>query len=129
GRKKGVVSSDVDFTYRRTLRTYARGAELEIHDQPTDKLATVADGAACLIVQHPDAFGTLVDVKAIAEAAHAAGALLVQVTEPHSAALREPPGALGADIVVGEGQPLGIPMSYGGPHLGIFACREALVRQ
>jgi glycine cleavage system P protein (glycine dehydrogenase) subunit 1 len=53
----------------------------------------------------------------------------VQVTEPHPNALLEPPGALGADIVVGEGQPLGITMSYGGPHLGIFACREALVRQ
>ena len=129
GRKKVVVSTDVDFTYRRTLKTYARGADLEIVDMPTAQLASGAAGAACLIVQHPDAFGTLVDVKAIAEAAHAAGALLVQVTEPHSAALLEPPGALGADIVVGEGQPLGIPMSYGGPHLGIFACREALVRQ
>jgi glycine dehydrogenase subunit 1 len=129
GRKKVVVSSDVDFTYRRTLKTYARGADLEIVDMPTAQLASAASGAACLIVQHPDAFGTLVDVRAIADAAHAAGALLVQVTEPHSAALLEPPGALGADIVVGEGQPLGIPMSYGGPHLGIFACRESLVRQ
>jgi len=129
GRKKVAVSSDVDFTYRRTLKTYARGADLEIVDIPAAQLASAASGAACLIVQHPDAFGTLVDVKAIADAAHAAGALLVQVTEPHSAALLEPPGALGADIVVGEGQPLGIPMSYGGPHLGIFACREALVRQ
>ena len=129
GRKKVVVSTDVDFTYRRTLKTYARGADLEIVDMPTAQLASAAAGAACLIVQHPDAFGTLVDVKAIGEAAHASGALLVQVTEPHSAALLEPPGALGADIVVGEGQPLGIPMSYGGPHLGIFACREALVRQ
>lgn len=129
GRKKVVVSTDVDFTFRRTLRTYARGAELEIVDIPTEQLSSAADGAACLIVQHPDAFGTLVDVKTIADAAHAAGALCVQVTEPHAAALLEPPGALGADIVVGEGQPLGIPMSYGGPHLGIFACRETLVRQ
>jgi glycine dehydrogenase subunit 1 len=129
GRKKVVVSSAVDFTFRRTLKTYARGAELEIVELPTAQLASAAAGAACLIVQHPDAFGTLVDVKAIADAAHAAGGLLVQVTEPHSAALLEPPGALGADIVVGEGQPLGIPMAYGGPHLGIFACRDALVRQ
>ena len=129
GRKKVVVSSDVDFTFRRTLRTYARGAELEIHDVPTAQLSAMSDSAACLIVQHPDAFGTLVDVKSIADAAHAAGALLVQVTEPHSLALLEPPGALGADIAVGEGQPLGIPMSYGGPHLGIFACRMPLVRQ
>ncbi|HJW49124.1 MAG TPA: aminomethyl-transferring glycine dehydrogenase subunit GcvPA [Candidatus Limnocylindria bacterium] len=129
GRKRVVVATEVDFTYRRTLRTYARGPELEIVEVPSAKLASSAEGAACLIVQHPDAFGTLVDVRAIADAAHAAGALCVQVTEPHACALLEPPGAVGADIVVGEGQPLGITMSYGGPHLGIFACREALVRQ
>ena len=129
GRKKVVVSSDVDFTFRRTLRTYARGAELEIVDVPTDRLASSADGAACVIVQHPDAFGTLVDVRAIADAAHVVGALCVQVTEPHALALLEPPGALEVDVAVGEGQPLGIPMSYGGPHLGIFACRGGLVRQ
>jgi glycine dehydrogenase subunit 1 len=129
GRRKVVVATEVDFTYRRTLRTYARGPEIEIVEVPTAKLAASADGAACLIVQHPDAFGTLIDVREVADAAHAAGALCVQVTEPHACALLEPPGALGADIVVGEGQPLGITMSYGGPHLGIFACREALVRQ
>src|SRR3989475_5293231 len=129
GRTKVVVGTEVDFTYRRTLRTYARGPELEVVETPTAQLATAAAGAACLVVQHPDAFGTLVDVRTIAEAAHAAGALCVQVTEPHACALLEPPGALGADIAVGEGQPLGIAMSYGGPHLGIFACREPLVRQ
>jgi glycine dehydrogenase subunit 1 len=129
GRKKVVMSADIDYTYQRTLRTYARGAELEIVDVAADQLTASADGAACLIVQHPDAFGTLVDVKQVADSAHAAGALCVQIVEPHSVALLEPPGALGADIVVGEGQPLGIPMSYGGPHLGIFACREPLVRQ
>jgi len=129
GRKKVVVATEVDFTYRRTLRTYARGPELEVVEVPTARLAASARDAACLIVQHPDAFGTLVEVPPIADAAHAAGALLVQVTEPHACALLEPPGPLGADIAAGEGQPLGIPMSYGGPHLGIFACREALVRQ
>ena len=129
GRTKVVVSTEVDFTYRRTLRTYARGPELEVVETPTAQLATAATGSACLVVQHPDAFGTLVDVRTIADAAHAAGALCVQVTEPHACALLEPPGALGADIAVGEGQPLGIAMSYGGPHLGIFACREPLVRQ
>src|SRR5438445_7759850 len=129
GRKRVVVATEVDFTYRRTLRTYARGPELEIVEVPTAKLAASAEGAACLIVQHPDAFGSLVDVRRIADAAHAAGALCVQVTEPHANALLEPPGALGVDIAVGEGQPLGIPMSFGGPYLGILACRMALVRQ
>jgi glycine dehydrogenase subunit 1 len=129
GRKRVVVATEVDFHFRRVLRTYSRGPELEIVEVPTAELAANASGAAALLVQHPDAFGTLVDVRAVADAAHAAGALCVQVTEPHACALLEPPGPLGADIAVGEGQPLGIPMSYGGPHLGIFACREALVRQ
>ncbi|TME77968.1 MAG: aminomethyl-transferring glycine dehydrogenase subunit GcvPA, partial [Chloroflexi bacterium] len=129
GRHKVVVATEVDFTYRRTLRTYGRGPALEIVEVPTAKLAASAEGAACLIVQHPDAFGSLVDVRQIVDAAHNAGALCVQVTEPHANALLEPPGALGVDIAVGAGQPLGITMSYGGPHLGIFACRESLVRQ
>ena len=129
GRKKVVVASETFYSFRRVLRTYARGPELEVMEVPTRDLAAHAEGAACLIVQHPDAFGGLVDVPPIADAAHAAGALLVQVTEPHACALLEPPGRLGADIVAGEGQPLGIPMSFGGPYLGILACREALVRQ
>ena len=129
GRKKVVIAHEVYYQFRATLQTYAKGPDLEILEVPTDQLAANAGGSACLIVQHPDSFGALVDVRPIADAAHASGALCVQVTEPHANALLEPPGALGADIAVGEGQPLGIPMSLGGPHLGIFAAREALVRQ
>ena len=129
GRRRVVVANEVFAQFRQTLATYAEGPELEIREVPTADLAAHAADAACLIVQHPDAFGTLVDVRAVAEAAHAAGALCVQVTEPHANALLEPPGALGVDIAVGEGQPLGIPLSFGGPHLGIISCREALVRQ
>ena len=129
GRKKVVVASETFYQFRDTLRTYAQGPDLEVVEVPTSELVANADGAACLIVQHPDAAGGLVDVRAIAEAAHAAGALCVQVTEPHACAVLEPPGALGADIAVAEGQPLGIPMSFGGPYLGILACREPLVRQ
>src|SRR5438876_1128450 len=129
GRKRVVVANEVFSQFRETLATYAKGPELEIVTVATRELAAGAAGAACLIVQHPDAFGTLVDVRAIADAAHAAGGLCVQVTEPHANALLEPPGALGVDIAVGEGQPLGIAMSFGGPYLGILACRLALVRQ
>ena len=129
GRKKVVIAAESYFQFRRTLATYARGPDLEIVEVAQSDLAASAAGAACLIVQHPNAFGGLVDVRAIADAAHAAGALCVQITEPHANALLEPPGALGVDIAVGEGQPLGIPMSLGGPYLGIFACRLALVRQ
>ena len=129
GRRKVVIATEVFAQFRATLATYAKGPDLEIVEVPTRDLAASAAGAACLIVQHPDAFGTLVDVRATADAAHAARALCVQVVEPHACALLEPPGALGVDIAVGEGQPLGIPMSFGGPHLGIFAVRDALVRQ
>ncbi len=129
GRKKVVVAREVFHQYRATLRTYARGPEVDVVEVPTEDLAAHAGGAACLIVQHPDSLGALVDVRPVARAAHASGALCVQVTEPHACTLLEPPGALDVDIAVGEGQPLGIPMSLGGPHLGIFATREALVRQ
>jgi len=129
GRRRVLIASEVFAQYRQTLATYAKGPELEIIEVPTAELAANAADAACLIVQHPDALGSLVDVRVIAEAAHAAGGLCVQVVEPHPNALLEPPGALGVDIAVGEGQPLGIPLSFGGPHLGIIACREALVRQ
>src|SRR5258708_3895546 len=129
GRKRVVIANEVFSQFRQTLARYAKGPELEIVEVPARELAANAAGAACLIVQHPDAFGTLVDVRAIADAAHAAGALCVHVTEPHANALLDPPGALGVDIAVGEGQPLGIPLSFGGPHLGIIACREPLVRQ
>ena len=129
GRRRVVIANEVFAQYRQTLATYAKGPELEIVEVPTAELAAHAANAACLIVQHPDALGTLVDVRTIADAAHAAGALCVQVVEPHANALLEPPGALGVDIAVGEGQPLGIPLSFGGPHLGIMGCREPLVRQ
>src|SRR5437879_12118423 len=94
GRKKVVVASEVDLGLRTTLRTYARGAELEIVDVPTAQLASSSNGAACLVVQHPAAFRTLADVTPIADTAHAAGAILIQVTEPHALALLEPPGTL-----------------------------------
>lgn len=129
GRKKVVVASETFYQFKDTLRTYAQGPDLEIVEVPTADLVSHAEGAACLIVQHPDAAGGLVDVRTIADAAHAHGALCVQVTEPHACAVLEPPGALGVDIAIAEGQPLGIPMSFGGPYLGILACREALVRQ
>ena len=129
GRKRVVVARETFYQFRDTLRTYAQGPDLEIVEVPTAELAAHAADAACLVVQHPDVAGGLVDVRAIADAAHAAGALCVQVTEPHACAVLQPPGALGVDIAVAEGQPLGIPMSFGGPYLGLLACREALVRQ
>jgi glycine dehydrogenase subunit 1 len=107
----------------------------------TERLAAAIDGeaavvaaidadTACVVVQTPNVFGTVTDVSAIAEAAHAAGALLVVVTtEAVSFGLLKPPGEMGADIAVAEGQSIGNALSFGGPYVGLFACREAHVRQ
>jgi len=94
-----------------------------------DLLAAVDDSTAALIIQNPDFFGSVADLAGVADAVHAKGALLVLHVDPIAAALFRSPGSLGADIVTGEGQPLGIPLSFGGPYLGIFATRMSLVRK
>ena len=84
---------------------------------------------AALVVQSPNFYGCLEDIAAAAETAHAAGALLVVVSDPVNLGVLEAPGRLGADIVVGEGQGLGVPLSYGGPYLGVFAAKQEVVRR
>jgi glycine dehydrogenase subunit 1 len=87
-------------------------------------------GTACVVVQTPNVFGVVTDVTRIAEAAHAAGALLIVVTtETVSFGLLKSPGAMGADIAVAEGQSIGNALNFGGPYVGLFAVREKLVRQ
>jgi glycine dehydrogenase subunit 1 len=88
-------------------------------------IAAITDETACVVVGYPNFFGCIADLRALAEAAHAKGALLVTSTpDPYALALLEPPGALGADIAVAEGQPLGLPPQFGGPGVGLFACRN-----
>lgn len=90
----------------------------------------IDDNTSCVVVQSPNVFGEIVDLRPIAEKAHAHNALLIAVfTEPVALAAIESPGAQGADIVVGEGQGLGVGLAFGGPHVGLFACRQKLVRQ
>ena len=89
----------------------------------------IDDNTALVIVQYPDFFGRIYDYTALAEAAHAAGALLAVSVNPLALGLLKPPGEFGADIVTGEGQPLGIPLSFGGPYLGIFATSKEYVRK
>ena len=84
---------------------------------------------ACLVVQQPNFFGYLEEAATLAEKAHDAGALYVVAPDPISLGMFRPPGDYGADIVVAEGQPLGIPLSFGGPYVGLFAAREKYVRQ
>jgi glycine dehydrogenase subunit 1 len=137
GRNSTVVSRGVHPLYRQVAETYGEGPELRLRAAPladgvTDLDAlrkAVSSATAAVVVQHPNFFGCLEDVAAAAEIAHGAGALLVVVTDPMSLGLLAPPGPLGADIVVGEGQGLGVPMSYGGPGLGVFATRQELVRR
>jgi glycine dehydrogenase subunit 1 len=93
-------------------------------------IAAIDADTACVVVQTPNLFGTVTDVSAIAEAAHAAGALLVVVTtEAIAFGLLKSPGEMGADIAVAEGQSIGNTLNFGGPYVGLFACREAHVRQ
>ncbi len=134
-RKKVVISPAVHPQYRSVLRTYTQGMKLNIVGDDHLK-ADIADvmklldkETACLVVQSPNFFGQIEDLKGVAEAVHAVGALLIVVTDPISLGILTPPGEYGADVVVAEGQPLGIPLSYGGPYLGIFATKNAYVRK
>jgi glycine dehydrogenase subunit 1 len=134
-RRRVILSPAVHPEYRAVVRTYTQGMGLEIvGDQ--DPAATLGDctarldkDAACLVVQTPNFFGQIEDLAGLADKVHAAGAMLVVVVEPISLGLLRPPGDYGADVVVGEGQALGNGLNYGGPYLGLFACREKDVRK
>jgi len=134
-RKKVVMSPAVHPQYRSVLRTYTQGMGVTIvgddklkNDLP-DLLKLLDKDTACLVIQSPNFFGQIENVKGVAEAVHAVGALLIVVTDPISLGILTPPGQYGADVVVAEGQSLGIPLSYGGPYLGIFATKNAYVRK
>jgi glycine dehydrogenase subunit 1 len=135
-RNKAVLSGGVHPHYVQTAETLAHAAGVETVRLPAaidGEAAVIAhiDGdTACVVVQTPNVFGTATDVGAIAEAAHKAGALLiVVVTEAVSLGLLKAPGAMGADIVAAEGQSIGNALNFGGPYVGLFACRERFVRQ
>jgi glycine dehydrogenase subunit 1 len=142
-RRKVVVSPTVHPQYRAVLRTYTQGMELEVagDDQSllsdldvatdtTESLISLTDDNTCLvIVQYPDFFGRIYDYTKLIEAAHAKGALVCVVANPTALALLKTPGSMGADIVVGDGQPLGIPMWYGGPSVGFFTTRKQYVHK
>jgi glycine dehydrogenase subunit 1 len=137
-RHKAVVSPYVHPEYRQTIRTYTQGMEVKVvgDQKPTNDLEALKrlldEQTACLMVQNPDFLGRLESPKVLAElaeAAHAAGALFVVCANPISLGMLVPPGEYGADIVIGEGQPLGNGLNFGGPYLGYFACREQYVRK
>jgi len=138
-RSKAVISGGLHPHYVRTAQTMARftGDTLvtsaPVLDAQADDDAVIAEidaETACVLVQYPDVLGRIPDLARISATAAAQGALVVAVvTEPVALGLIESPGALGADIVVGEGQSLGVGLQFGGPYLGLFGCREKFVRQ
>jgi glycine dehydrogenase subunit 1 len=137
GRGAAALSVGVNPLYRQVVELYAEGPGIRVASVPmgdgvTDLDAlrrTVSEKTAAVVVQYPNFVGCLEDVRAAGEIAHAAGALLVVAADPVNLGLLTPPGAMGADIAVGEGQGLGVPMSFGGPNLGVFACRQELIRR
>jgi glycine dehydrogenase subunit 1 len=132
-----VVAASVHPEYRQVLATYLANFDTELITVPAARgaveakelAAAVTDRTACVLVQHPNFFGCLEDVHAAAEIAHRAGALLVVACDPISLGLLQRPGDYGADIAAAEGQSLGNPLSFGGPYLGILACREEFLRR
>ncbi len=134
-REKAILSGGLHPHYAATTQTIAHAEGMEIVRQAAaiDAEAAVIDAidetTACVVVQTPTVFGVVTDVSKIAEAAHAKGALLIVVTtEAVSFGLLKSPGEMGADIAVAEGQSIGNALNYGGPYIGLFACREKLVR-
>ncbi|MBV9848868.1 MAG: aminomethyl-transferring glycine dehydrogenase subunit GcvPA [Armatimonadetes bacterium] len=137
GRGRLIVPETTHPIHRHVLDTYVKHLGLAVDwipqkDGVSDGGAlhgALSDETAAVIVQHPNFFGHLEDVRRLGEAAHAQGALLVVSADPISLGLLTPPGEYGADIVVGEGQGMGCPMGYGGPLLGLFACKRAFMRR
>ena len=128
GRDRIAVLDTVSPSYLEVLRTYLDAPGLTIDPVPGDDPG-ISDQTACLIVQQPSFFGTFERLEVLAETAHEAGALLVVLTDPISLGMFRPPADYGADIVVGEGQSMGIAPTFGGPYVGIFACKQRHIRQ
>jgi glycine dehydrogenase subunit 1 len=135
GRKRVVTAGAIHPHVLEVLHTYLDGRDLTLVAErggqcaAEDLRAALGPDVACVLYQHPNFFGLLESPQTIHKLAHEAGALAVALCDPIALALLEPPGATGADIVVGEGQSLGNPPSFGGPMLGFFACRASLVRR
>ena len=135
-RERAVVSGNLHPHYRQVIATAAHSLGFTVEFAPPDPegredlASKIDDKTSCVVVQNPGFFGQVRDLGKLAEAAHAKGALLVAVvTEIVSLGAIQPPGAMGADIVVAEGQSIGNPLGFGGPYVGLFATREKFLRQ
>ncbi len=136
-RRKVIVDGGVSPIYRRMLYNYTANLSIEFHEAPvshgqTDRAALLPmldRDTAAVIVQNPNFFGVVDDHSDVVERCHALGALVIQSVYPLALAVLKSPGEIGVDIATGEGQSLGIPLSFGGPYLGFMAARKSLVRQ
>lgn len=132
-RNRVAVSEAIHPHYRQVLDTYCWSMGIEVVTLPAAETGetrdfSAASDSACIIVGYPNFFGVIEDLSAARAAADASGAMLIVVADPVACALLRSPGSFGADIVVGEGQPLGVAMGLGGPLVGLFACKQELVR-
>ncbi len=133
-KKRVVVSGAVHPEAKDVIRTYADGPGLSVeYTNVTNGVTDVTDldltDASCLVVQYPNFYGRIEDLEQLAKQAHDAGALFVVSSNPLALGILESPGALGADITVGDAQPFGIPQSFGGPSCGYFAVKKSLMRK
>ncbi len=129
-RQQVIVADTVSPAYRQVIATYCQAQGITIDITPTDQISgAITEATAGIVAQYPNFYGELDDLKALGEMAHADGALLVVSADPLAMGMLTPPGEFGADIVTGEGQPIGIPPSFGGPYLGLFSCKQQYIRQ
>ncbi len=129
-RQQVVVSDTVAPAYRQVIATYCQAQGIAIDIVPTSDIgASVTEATAGVVAQYPNFYGGLDDLAGLAATAHDDGALLVVSADPLAMGMLRPPGEFGADIVTGEGQPIGIPPSFGGPYLGLFSCKQQYIRQ
>ena len=129
-RQQVVVSDTVAPAYRQVIATYCQAQGIAIDIVPTADIgASVTEATAGVVAQYPNFYGGLDDLAGLAATAHDDGALLVVSADPLAMGMLKPPGEFGADIVTGEGQPIGIPPSFGGPYLGLFSCKQQYIRQ
>ncbi|MBS1721584.1 MAG: aminomethyl-transferring glycine dehydrogenase subunit GcvPA [Armatimonadetes bacterium] len=133
-RRVVAVSEAIHPHYRQVLDTYCWSMGIEVRGLPaasgaTEDLDSLGQDVAAVVVQYPNFFGTIEDLGAVKDAARRVGAMFLVSADPIACGVLPPPGEFDADIVTGEGQPLGIPMGFGGPLLGLFTCKREFVRQ
>lgn len=128
-RSRVAVADTLSPYYRQVIEAYCQAQGLELHTVSSGQAPSLDQETACLVVQYPNFYGYIEDMAGLTEAAHSQGALLVVSADPMAMGMFQPPGHYGADIVTGEGQPLGIPASFGGPYVGLFATKQEYIRQ